>query len=44
MKMKKPNGTILDVSENSIPYALSLGWAEVKPKAESKPKKAKKAK
>lgn len=29
-KLKKPNGTIVEVNDRSLEYALSLGWEPVK--------------
>lgn len=40
-EFKKPNGTIITVSENSWEHAKELGWKEVKPKAKAKPRKSK---
>lgn len=43
MKLVKPNGQEVDVNENSLAHALSLGWKESKPAPKKQPKKAKKA-
>lgn len=42
-KLYKPNGQEVEVNENSLAYALSLGWTEKKPAKKAAPKKAKKA-
>ena len=39
----KPNGTKVEVNDNSLCHALSLGWSEKKPTSKKAPKKAKKA-
>ena len=36
--LTKPNGTVVEVNDNSLEYALSLGWVESgkqKPRTES---------
>jgi hypothetical protein len=44
-KLKKPNGTEVEVSDSSLEYALSLGWKKVEKPAKKAPAKktAKKA-
>jgi len=41
-KLYKPNGKEVEVNDNSLKYALSLGWTKTKPvkKAAKKAKKA----
>ena len=40
-KLYKPNGKEVTVNDNSLEYALSIGWTKRKPKAEKPPEKAK---
>ena len=35
-ELVKPDGTLITVNDNSLTYALSLGWKKVAPKAEAK--------
>ena len=43
-KLYKPNGTPITVNDNSLEYALSIGWTKSDPKAKKESKKpAKKA-
>jgi len=35
----KPDGTKMEVNDNSLSYALSLGWTEKKPTKKRAPKK-----
>ena len=32
VKMRKPNGSIIEVNDNSLPHAKKLGWVEVSEK------------
>ena len=41
-KLYKPNGKEVEVNDNSLAYALSIGWTKNKP-ASKKAKKTKKA-
>jgi hypothetical protein len=40
-KLYKPDGTEVTVNDNSLAYALSIGWTKNKPKSEKPLKKAK---
>ncbi len=43
-KLYKPNGTPITVNDNSLEYALSIGWTKLDPTAKKAAKKpAKKA-
>lgn len=35
---KKPNGKEIEINDNSVEYAESIGWKLVKPKAKTKAK------
>ncbi len=39
-KLYKPNGKEVEVNDNSLSYALSLGWTEKKPTKKKATKKA----
>ena len=41
-KLYKPDGTEVTVNDNSLEYALSIGWTKTKPTKKA-PKKTKKA-
>lgn len=38
-KLYKPDGTEVLVNDNSLEYALSLGWSKKKPAVKKAPKK-----
>lgn len=38
-KLVKPNGVEVEVNDNSLEYALSLGWKKAEEKASAKPKR-----
>lgn len=40
-KLYKPNGQEVEVNDNSLAYALSLGWTKKKPVKKAPAKKAK---
>lgn len=42
-KLYKPNGQEVKVNDNSLEYALSLGWSKSAPKAKKATQKPKKA-
>ena len=42
-KLYKPDGTIVEVNDASLEYALSIGWTKLDPTAEVKEKTARKA-
>ena len=41
-KLYKPCGKEMTVNDNSLEYALSLGWTKTDPKAKKEPKKSNK--
>ncbi len=38
-KLYKPNGKEVEVNDNSLEYALSIGWTKTNPKAKKADKK-----
>ena len=44
MKYVKPNGTEIEINENSVEYAESLGWKPAKEAVKESPKPAPKKK
>ena len=43
-KLYKPNGKEMTVNDNSLAYALSIGWTKEDPNAKKEVKKPKKSK